>query len=132
MKKILLVEDDPVSSMVLGDFLEANGYEVQFAKNGVDAIAQFERDSPDAMLVDVMLPKRSGFEVCFEVKRTEKGRRMPVILMSAVYRDQDHARKYCRDDLRAESYLVKPFDMKAMLRELQTLLARAATATATA
>jgi DNA-binding response OmpR family regulator len=126
MKKILLVEDDPVSSMVLGDFLEANGYAVTVAKNGVDAISEFERVSPDAMLVDVMIPKRSGFEVCFEVKRTEKGRNMPVILMSAVYRDQDHAQKYAREDLRAEAYLVKPFDMKAMLVELEALLARAA------
>lgn len=126
MKKILLVEDDPVSSMVLGDFLEANGYAVSVAKNGLDALTQFERESPDALLVDVMLPKRSGFEVCFEVKRTEKGRNTPVILMSAVYRDNDHAQKYARDDLRAEAYLVKPFDMKAMLSELETLLARAA------
>lgn len=126
MKKILLVEDDPVSSMVLGDFLEANGYAVCHAKNGVDALVRFEDDAPDAMLVDVMLPKRSGFEVCFEVKRTEKGRNVPVILMSAVYRDQDHAQKYAREDLRAEGYLVKPFDMKAMLAELETLLARAA------
>ena len=88
--------------------------------------AEFERVSPDAMLVDVMLPKRSGFEVCFEVKRTEKGRNMPVMLMSAVYRDEDHARKYAREDLRAQAYLVKPFDMKAMLTELETLLTPAA------
>nr|MBP7685292.1 response regulator [Deltaproteobacteria bacterium] len=122
MKKILLVEDDALSSMVLGDFLEAHGYDVSFAKNGVDALTEFERVSPDAMLVDVMLPKRSGFEVCFEVKRTEKGRNMPVMLMSAVYRDEDHARKYAREDLRAQAYLVKLFDMKAMLTELETLL----------
>lgn len=126
MKKILLVEDDALSSMVLGDFLEAHGYDVSFAKNGVDALTEFERVSPDAMLVDVMLPKRSGFEVCFEVKRTEKGRNMPVMLMSAVYRDEDHARKYAREDLRAQAYLVKPFDMKAMLTELETLLSPAA------
>ncbi|MBP7685565.1 MAG: response regulator [Deltaproteobacteria bacterium] len=126
MKKILLVEDDALSSMVLGDFLEAHGYDVSFAKNGVDALTEFERVSPDAMLVDVMLPKRSGFEVCFEVKRTEKGRNMPVMLMSAVYRDEDHARKYAREDLRAQAYLVKPFDMKAMLTELETLLTPAA------
>ena len=125
MKKILLVEDDAVSSMVLGDFLEAHGYDVSFAKNGVDAITEFERVSPDAMLVDVMLPKRSGFEVCFEVKRTEKGRNMPVMLMSAVYRDADLANKYA-EDLRAQAYLVKPFDMKAMLSELESLLAPAA------
>jgi DNA-binding response OmpR family regulator len=126
MKKILLVEDDALSATVLRDFLEAHGFAVTIAKNGVDALTQFELVSPDAMLVDVMIPKRSGFEVCFEVKRTEKGRKMPVILMSAVYRDHDHAQRYARDDLRAEAYLVKPFDMKAMLVELETLLARAA------
>ncbi|MCA9575065.1 MAG: response regulator [Polyangiales bacterium] len=126
MKKILVVEDDALSSMVIGDFLEANGYEVTVAKNGVDALTEFERVSPDAMLVDVMLPKRSGFEVCFEVKRTEKGRTMPLMLMSAVYRDEDHAKKYAREDLRAQAYLVKPFDMRAMLSELESLLVASA------
>ena len=126
MKKFLLVEDDALSSMVLGDVLGAHGYDVSFPSNGVDALTEFERVSPDAMLVDVMLPKRSGFEVCFEVKRTEKGRNMPVMLMSAVYRDEDHARKYAREDLRAQAYLGKPFDMKAMLTELETLLTPAA------
>jgi DNA-binding response OmpR family regulator len=126
MKKILVVEDDALSSMVLGDFLEAHGYAVTVAKNGDDALTEFERMSPDAMLVDVMLPRRSGFEVCFEVKRTEKGRSMPLVLMSAVYRDGDHAKKYARDDLRAQGYLVKPFDMNIMLGELEALLAPAA------
>ena len=125
MKKILVVEDDKLSSMVLGDFLEAHGYDVSFAKNGGDAITQFETVSPDAMLVDVMLPRRSGFEVCFEVKRTEKGRTMPVMLMSAVYRDNDHAQKCAREDLRAEAYLIKPFDMNSMLKDLEALLSDA-------
>lgn len=122
MKKILVVEDDRLSSMVLGDFLEAHGYDVSFATNGNDALTQFEAVSPDAMLVDVMLPRRSGFEVCFEVKRTQKGRKMPLMLMSAVYRDNDHAQKYAREDLLAQGYLIKPFDMNKMLSDLEALL----------
>ncbi len=61
MKKILVVEDDPVNQMILIDFLAANGYETIGASSGPDGIERFDRDIPDLCLVDVQLPRKNGF-----------------------------------------------------------------------
>jgi DNA-binding response OmpR family regulator len=121
VKKILVVEDDPVGARVLRDFLVANGYYTAVARSGPEGIAAFHREKPDLMLIDVMLPRKNGFEVCFEVKRTEHGKRMPVLLMSAVYTDHEHATRYA-ETLQAQGYLVKPFDLHALLEQVRTHL----------
>ena len=122
MKKILVVEDDLVNQMILIDFLAANGYETVAASSGPDGIERFDRDVPDLCLVDVQLPRKNGFEVCFEVKRSPEGRELPVLLMSAVYTDREHADRYASGSLRADGYLTKPFDLADLLRRVRTLL----------
>ena len=62
MKKILVVEDDPVNQMILMDFLAANGYQTIAAASGPEGIEQFDRTLPDLCLVDVQLPRKNGFE----------------------------------------------------------------------
>ena len=121
-KRILVVEDDAISARMLRDYLEAHGYEISLASNGSEGLERFEREQPDLMIVDVALPKKSGFELCFDVKRTTHGRCMPVLLMSAVYRDGDHAEAIPNAELRAQDYLAKPFDLSVLLRRVQTLL----------
>jgi DNA-binding response OmpR family regulator len=74
------------------------------------------------MLVDVLLPKKNGFEVCFEVRRTPRGKHVPLLLMSAVYTDVDHAQRYASEELRASGYLVKPFELASLLVEVKRLL----------
>ncbi len=125
MTKILVVEDDPVNAMIVGEYLGAHGYDVALARTGTDGVAKCESLRPDLMIVDVMLPRKSGFEVCFEVKRTEHGRKMPLVLMSAVYRDEAHASKYTREDLHADGFLVKPFDLSSLLWTVQSLVGEA-------
>ena len=90
-KKILVVEDDPINSMILADFLAANGYETVSASSGPEGIARFERDAPDLMLVDVQLPSKNGFELVREIKSRPGGKSTPILLMSAVYTDQGPA-----------------------------------------
>lgn len=121
-KTILVVEDDRVSAQVLQDFLHAHGYDTKLASDGVAAVEQFQSEKPDLMLLDVMLPRKNGFEVCFDVKRTEQGKRTPVLLMSAVYRDREHALSYSRKDLKAQGYLLKPFDLETLLAHIQFYL----------
>lgn len=121
MKTVLLVEDDPVNGQVMKDFLEAHGYKALVARNGVEGVETFEREHPDLAIVDVQLPRKNGFEVCFEMKRTNHGRLMPVLLMSAVYTDTEHAERYSAE-LRADSYLVKPFDMNSLLQRVHDLI----------
>lgn len=125
MKKILVVEDDPVNATIVGDFLSANGYSVAVAKNGVQGIEMCASESPDMMLVDVMLPRRNGFEVCFEVKRTPHGRDMPLVLMSAVCRDDENVTKYSREGLHVDAYLDKPFSLTRLLAQVHASIGAA-------
>ncbi len=141
MKKILVVEDDPVNSMILSDFLAANGYETIAAASGPEGIERFERDLPDLMLVDVQLPRKSGFEVVREIKAMPRGATTPILLMSAVYSDRDQSmvdraairRRFLRGEpsesfrtvelgALADGYLAKPFDLVDLLDQVKQLL----------
>jgi len=125
VKKILVVEDDPVNGFIMLDFLQAQGYATSLARTGVDGVAAFEQDRPDLMIVDVLLPLKNGFEVCFQVKRTPEGATMPVLMMSAIYKDLDHAEEYTKNGLAAQGFLVKPFDMWDLLDRVRALVGEA-------
>jgi DNA-binding response OmpR family regulator len=125
VKKILVVEDDPLNAQILADYLEANGYQPVIACNGVEGVERFRAERPDLMLVDVQLPRKNGYEVCFEVKGTPEGARMPLLLMSAVYTNAEHARPYTERGMRAEGYLVKPFELRDLLAQVQQLIGAA-------
>ena len=120
MKKILVVEDDPVNQMILIDFLAANGYETVGASSGPDGIERFDREVPDLCLVDVQLPKKNGFELVREMK--SRGRATPVLLMSAVYNDQDQSTRTIQLGALADGYLTKPFDLVNLLAQVRSLL----------
>jgi DNA-binding response OmpR family regulator len=121
-KRILVVEDDVTSARMVRDYLEAHGYDISVASSGTEGLERFQREQPDLMIVDVALPRKSGFELCFDVKRTTHGQQMPLLLMSAVYRDTDQASAYAKDGLRAQGYLAKPFDLAVLLARVETLL----------
>jgi two-component system alkaline phosphatase synthesis response regulator PhoP len=125
VKKILVVEDDPVNGLILLDYLQANGYDTSLSRTGPDGIEAFTQDKPDLMIVDVLLPMKNGFEVCFAVKRTPVGQSMPLILMSAIYKDLDHAEQYAKDGLNAQAYLIKPFDLRDLLARVKSLVGEA-------
>ena len=122
MKKILVVEDDPVNATVLRDYLEAYGYTILVATSGPAGISSFNVERPDLAIVDVLLPRTNGFEVCFEMKRTEHGKKTPIFLMSAIYRDLAHAEAYTKTDLQAQAYFVKPFDLERLLSHVQLFI----------
>lgn len=122
MKRVLVVEDDVVSAKMVSDYLSAHGYSASVARNGVEGVERCASEEPDLMLVDVALPLKNGFEVCFDVKRTEHGQRMPLLLMSAVYRDTDHAEAYAARDLHAQGYLSKPFELAELVRRVEALI----------
>lgn len=120
--RILIVEDDPVSWHAMADYLGAHGYTTMVAETGPDGLRRFHEDRPDLMLIDVQLPLKNGFELTFEVRQTPRGRDIPILLMSAVYTDVDHATRYAEDGLKAQGYLVKPIRLKKVLAHVKTLL----------
>ncbi len=121
MKKILVVEDDPVNLTILSDFLAAHGYDICAAVNGVEGVDSFAREHPDLMLIDVQLPRKNGFEVCSEVKRSAAGAHTKVLLMSAVYTHREHVDRYAAPGL-ADGYLLKPFDLAELLARVKSLI----------
>ena len=120
MKKILVVEDDPVNQMILTDFLAANGYQTVAASSGPEGIERFDLELPDLCLVDVQLPRKNGFELVREIKSREK--HTPVLLMSAVYTDQDQSTRTVQLGALADGYLTKPFDLVYLLEQVRQLL----------
>ena len=122
MKKILVVEDDPVNQMILADFLAANGYLTVAAATGPEGIARFDLEAPDLLLVDVQLPRKNGFEVVREIKSRPTGKDTPVLLMSAVYTDRDQSNRTIQLGTLADGYLSKPFDLVQLLTQVRQLL----------
>jgi len=121
VKKILVVEDDPVNQMILIDFLAANGYHTFGASTGPEGIERFDREAPDLLLVDVQLPRKNGFELVREI-RARGTKRVPVLLMSAVYTDQDQSTRTVQLGTLADGYLSKPFDLVQLLAQVRELL----------
>jgi CheY-like chemotaxis protein len=115
----LLVDDDAALRKVLGDFIESKGQRVAFASDGEEALTVASREPPAAALVDIMLPKLDGFELC---RRLKTGTRPPkVLLMSGIYRTTATA-----DDARrrfgADAFLAKPFAVAELWQLLEPLL----------
>jgi two-component system phosphate regulon response regulator PhoB len=126
VKKILVVEDDPVNQMILLDFLGANGYHTIGASSGPEGIERFDVEAPDLLLVDVQLPRKNGFELLREIKGRPDGKATPVLLMSAVYNDRDQSSRTVQIGTLADGYLTKPFDLVQLLSEVRRLLGEAA------
>jgi CheY-like chemotaxis protein len=122
VKKILVVEDDPVNQMILSDFLAANGYHMVAASSGPEGLERFERDAPDLLLVDIQLPRKNGFELLREIKGRPEGKATPILLMSAVYNDRDQSSRTIQLGTLADGYLTKPFDLVHLLAQVRQLL----------
>src|SRR5437867_1590549 len=90
LPRVLIVDYDPQALRALRDLLIETGYQVDTAKDGIAAMASFKQNHPAVVLLEAMIPKKHGFEVCQEIKKTPEGRATPVIIMTAVYK----GRKY--------------------------------------
>ena len=119
-RHVLIVEDDEVTALVLSEFLAANGYRTTVAVTGTEGVAKFLAHRPDLAIVDLLLPRKDGFDVCFAIKRSEHGRTTPVVLMSAVYGNTE-AEEYARAVF-AEGFMRKPFDLDLLLARVTELV----------
>jgi DNA-binding response OmpR family regulator len=120
-RHVLIVEDDRVTALVISQYLSAYGYRTSVATNGVDGLSQFLAEKPDLALVDALLPRMDGFHACYEMKHTDHGRRTPVVMMSAVYRNTGNAIARAQG-VKAEGFLTKPFDLETLLGRVQDLV----------
>ena len=119
--RILLVDDDVNIARLVQLYLEKEGYEVETAQRGDDAVAACTHDRPDLMLLDVMLPGMDGWQVLKEVRRTSA---MPIIMLTA---KEDTFDKVLGLELGADDYITKPFDTKELIARVKAVLRRAQT-----
>ena len=120
MNKVLIVEDDELIAELERDYLEAGGFEVELIFDGNEGLNRAMAGGWDALILDVMLPGKSGFEVCREVR---KSLHLPVIMVTAKKEDVDKIRGL---GLGADDYLVKPFDVRELLARVRALARRPA------
>ncbi len=119
MSKILIVEDEPDMRTGLKDNLEFEGYEVNFAEDGESGLKNILEGDYNLVLLDVMLPKMSGFDVCKTVRK--KGNNVPIILLTAKGEEID---KVLGLELGADDYITKPFGLRELLARIKAVLRR--------
>ena len=117
--RVLIVDDVPANVRLLQALLEAEYFEVHTAMNGAEALDAVQRVKPDIMLLDVMMPDMSGFEVCRRVKSNPMTRYLPIIMITALDQPEDRIKGF---QAGADDYLVKPIDEVALLTRLRTLV----------
>lgn len=117
--RVLLVEDDVHLALVLGDALAAEGFRVDHARTGEEALQKVLRQSYDLVLLDVTLPGKNGFEVCTEMRGS--GIHTPVLMLTARATLDDKLRGL---DHGADDYLTKPFDVRELLARIRALIRR--------
>lgn len=118
-KRVLLVDDDAEIIESLRLALEANGMEVLVARDGNQGLALTEREDPDLVILDMMMPKRSGFLVLERLRRTREEKSPPVIMITA---NEGNRHKAYAEMLGVDDYLRKPFPMDRLIESVKRLL----------
>ena len=114
MERVLIIEDDELIAELERDYLEANGYETDLAFDGITGEQKAKTEKYDAILLDVMLPGKTGFDVCRELR---KSLRLPIIMVTAKKEDIDKIRGL---GLGADDYLVKPFSPAELVARVKS------------
>ncbi len=118
---ILIVEDEPAVATMLRYNLEKQGFRVDEAGDGGEALSRITESRPDLVLLDWMLPIMSGIEVCRQVRRNPSTSDLPVIMLTARADDQDAVRGL---NTGADDYITKPFNIEALLARIRAILRR--------
>ena len=119
-KKILVADDEPNIVVALEYLLQHNGYEVLVARDGDEAITQIEAHVPDLVLLDVMMPLRSGYEVCKRIRERAEWGHIKIIMLSAKGRDAEVNKGLA---MGADLYVTKPFSTRELVDKVNGLLA---------
>ncbi len=124
--KILIVDDDPDILDALMIILEAQGYEVSTARDGVEGLATLKAEHPDLLILDLLMPKMDGFAVCKELRdpRWSKFKNVPILILTSV-REEASRRRYELEtglELDVDDYLEKPISPDVLLERVSQLL----------
>lgn len=119
MSKILIIDDEPNIRLITRLMLEKKGYEVIEAEDGETGLAVLEREEPDLIILDVMMPGMKGWDVCHKIKGDSSLKAIPVLMFTVRTSDVD---KTMARECGAEAYLSKPFNVADLLATVEDLL----------
>jgi len=124
--KILVVDDDPEIREAISLILEANGYKVVTAQDGIDGLNKLKEDKPDLMILDLLMPRLDGFGVCKELKdpRWAKYSRIPIIILSSIREDASKRRYELETGVQLDvaDYVEKPIEHTLLLERVGKVL----------
>ncbi|MFU2486815.1 response regulator transcription factor [Thauera sp. WH-1] len=118
-KKVLIADDEQNIVISLEFLMKREGFEVLIASDGEEAVSRIRADHPDLVLLDVMMPKKSGFEVCQEIKADPALATVRILMLTAKGRDTEVAKGLA---LGADAYMTKPFSTKELVEKVRSLL----------
>ena len=118
-RSILVVDDEPNIVMSLEFLIKQAGYEVRVARDGEAALQAIEEQPPDLVLLDIMMPKRDGFDVCETIRANPAWKDIPIIMLTAKGRDVEREKGLA---LGADAYITKPFSTREAMERIKQFL----------
>jgi DNA-binding response OmpR family regulator len=117
-KTILIVEDDPKTASLVALYLEREGFQTAIAEDGITALAMVQQQKPDFVILDLMLPRMDGWEVCRNIRRSSD---IPIIMLTA---REDEVDRISGLTLGADDYVIKPFSPRELVARVKAILRR--------
>ena len=118
-RKILIVDDEPNIVISLEFLMKKEGFEIAVANDGEEALAKVASFAPDLILLDVMMPKKSGFEVCEALRADPANANLQIVMLTAKGRDTEVAKGLA---IGADAYVTKPFSTKELVAKVKSML----------
>ena len=119
--RILLVDDEPSIVKMVGKRLEVEGFEVLIAMDGQAGLSKAQADHPDLIILDLMLPKLNGYEVCTMLKQDSRYQKIPILLFTAKTQEKD---EQLGRECGANAYIRKPFRAQELIEQIRGLIAQ--------
>ncbi len=120
-RKILIVDDEPHLLELLKERLEHNDYEVLYLNCGKDAVKVTTEQQPDLVILDIMLPDKNGYDICYEIKHSDQTAAIPVIIFTAKEDWKGYMNEMCTY-VKADDFVAKPFEAEELLKKIRKLI----------
>ncbi|HLF94327.1 MAG TPA: response regulator [Planctomycetota bacterium] len=121
-KKILVVDDTKSIREIVAYLLRSRGCDVIESGDGLDAWEKATTQSPDLIVLDAMIPKKTGFEICEQLKKDDRWKKIPILMLTAITRDSGKTDEYWREKSHADDFMSKPFKAAELVERVLRLL----------